>query len=109
MGLLWLTILILSVVSAIFAWINFPREGRFNKLAISLFLANGLLNIFWSYLVLRRNLVLPQFFEALAFDAAAIGLIILIWPLTRLAFILLWPYAVWIAFAVFMAFRVLFF
>lgn len=100
-GLVWTIIFILFAFSALL----FYKKGRERKnfwVIVLLFLINVSLNIFWSYLFFANQLIGAAAFEAFLLGISVIGLIILIWPISKLASALLFPYAGWVAFATFL-------
>lgn len=104
-GAVWTTIFILSAISALIVWNRFPRGRRFSWVFI-IFGINALLNIFWSYLFFGKNLLDFAFWEAGFLFISVVLLIILIRPVSRLAAILLYPYAIWGAFATYLTYTV---
>ena len=110
-GMVWTVIFILSTISAIIVWnLHAPfgplkRDSRFVAI-ILIFLFNGFLNVFWSYLFFNRHLMYAASWEAVALDVTVIVLMILIWGVSRLASLLLFPYACWTAFASFLTYTV---
>ena len=110
-GMVWTIIFILSTISAIIVWNShapfgsIPRDYRFVAI-ISIFLLNGFLNVFWSYLFFNRYLMYAAIWEAIALDITVIVLMVLIWGISRWASLLLLPYACWTAFASFLTYTV---
>ena len=104
-GIVWTTIFILSAISSLIVWNRFPRGRRFSWIFI-IFGINALLNIFWSYLFFGKNLLDFAFWEAGFLFISVVLLIILIRPVSRLAAILLYPYAIWGAFATYLTYTV---
>ncbi|HTY39939.1 MAG TPA: TspO/MBR family protein [Candidatus Paceibacterota bacterium] len=101
-GIVWTTIFILAAISAILVWNGMPRSNVF-WFIIMLFLLNGLLNVFWSYLFFGAPHALGwATLEAAVLDLSVIALVVLIWPFSRLAAGLLMPYAAWVAFATYL-------
>jgi benzodiazapine receptor len=104
-GAVWTTIFILTTISAILVWRKAKRDSRFWWI-IGLFIANALLNIFWSFLFFGRAMIGPAVWEAALLDATVIALVILIWRTSRIASLLLVPYAAWVAFATYLTYSV---
>jgi benzodiazapine receptor len=104
-GAVWTTIFILTAISAIIFWGKAPRDGRF-WWVLGFFILNGLLNIFWSYLFFNRHWIGAAVWEAGVLDLSVIVLIILIWPISRWASILLIPYTAWTTFATYLTYVV---
>lgn len=104
-GLAWTTIFILTAISAVRVWQRAPRNNRLWWIVL-LFLLNGALNVGWSYLFFNQHLIGASVIEMLALNATTIILVILIWPINRLAALLLWPYVGWVTFATYLAYSV---
>jgi tryptophan-rich sensory protein len=104
-GTVWTIIFILTTISALILWKNAPRDTRFYIL-ISVFLANAFLNVFWSYLFFSQHLIGYAVFEAALLGLSVIVLIVLAWPISRLAAYLLVPYAAWVSFAIYLTYSV---
>ncbi|MFA5133420.1 MAG: TspO/MBR family protein [Patescibacteria group bacterium] len=97
-GTVWTIIFILSAISAIMVWNKALHNQKF-WIIIGLFILNGLLNFFWSYLFFGKQQIFGALFEIIPLEVSVVTLMILIWPLSRLASLLLLPYAGWVAFA----------
>ncbi len=97
-GVVWTIIFILSAFSALIVW-NKPKK---NWLIILVFLINTGLNVFWSFLFFNQHLIGAAFFEAVLLNITVFILIFTIWPVSKLASLLLVPYALWTAFASFL-------
>lgn len=104
-GLAWTTIFILTAISALVVWKNAPRDSRLWWIVL-LFLLNGILNVGWSYLFFNQHLIGASILEMLVLNATTIALVFLIWPINRLAAILLFPYIGWVTFATYLAYSV---
>lgn len=104
-GIVWTIIFILSTASALIFYNLAERGNRFIWI-IFICLLNAILNISWSYLFFRQHLIGPAVIEAALLDLSVIALIILIWPISRLASLLLLPYAGWAAFATYLTYIV---
>ena len=64
-----------------------------------LFGSNLALNLAWSLIFFRGRSPLAAGVEIVALEGTTIALIIRAWPVSRLASLLLVPYALWVAFA----------
>jgi benzodiazapine receptor len=104
-GAVWTAIFILTAISAILVWNKAKRGPRFGWI-IGIFIANAALNVFWSFLFFGQHLIGYAVWEAALLDLSVIALMILIWPVSRLASALLVPYAVWVAFAAYLTYVV---
>lgn len=110
-GMVWTLIFILSTLSALFYWNIHKPWGRIPRtsnfwITISLFLMNGILNILWSVLFFGQHNIIAAFFEAIVLGLTVIGLIVLIFPKSKLSSALLLPYAIWVGFASFLTWNV---
>jgi translocator protein len=104
-GMVWTVIFILCAISAIIMWNKIPHNTLFWWI-IGLFIANAILNIGWSLLFFNQHMILASIFEMILLEASTIAIIILTWPLARLAAELLLPYAAWVAFATFLTMNI---
>ncbi len=104
-GLAWTAIFILTALSAMLVWNTAPRDSRLWWIVL-LFTLNGILNVFWSYLFFNQHLIGVSILEMLMLNATTIALIFLMWPLSRLAATLLFPYVGWVTFATYLAYSV---
>jgi tryptophan-rich sensory protein len=100
-GAVWTVIFILTTISALIVWNRVPRDTRFWWI-VGILLLNAVLNVLWSYLFFDRHLMGWAVLEAAALDLTVIALMVLIWPLSRIASLLLLPYAGWVAFATYL-------
>lgn len=105
-GSIWTVIFILTTASALLVWnANIPRQKTF-KWIVALFIINAVLNAGWSFLFFGQQLVLLSIIEMVLLEVTTIVLIILIWSISRLASYLLFPYALWVMLATFLAYQV---
>ncbi|MCX6738269.1 MAG: tryptophan-rich sensory protein [Candidatus Parcubacteria bacterium] len=105
-GMVWTLIFVLTTISAILFWSRGFRNKKF-WIVISLFVANGILNALWSFLFFGLHLIGASILEMIVLEITTIFLIILIKPTSKLASILLYPYAIWVAFATYLAYSTL--
>ncbi len=106
-GLVWTIIFILSTISALTVWNLQPKDWRLLSILALLFLVNAVLNVGWSYLFFYLHLIAASILEMVILDLTVLALIIYIWPVSELAGWLLMPYAVWVAFATYLAYQIL--
>ncbi|MFH1822883.1 MAG: TspO/MBR family protein [Patescibacteria group bacterium] len=104
-GAVWTLIFILGTISALIFFNKAEHNSLFNWIII-VFIINAFLNVFWSYLFFYLHLISPAIFEAATLGASVVILIILIWPISRLAASLLIPYASWVMFATYLTYSV---
>jgi tryptophan-rich sensory protein len=93
-GAVWTVLFALIAVASALAW---QRE---RAASYTLLLGVNLtLNVAWSYLFFARRSPAAAMGELVLLELTCIGLVLFAWPLSRLAAALLAPYAVWVAFA----------
>jgi len=107
-GTVWTIIFILTTISAIIVFTRDDEQTtRAQKWRIgALFIANALLNIFWSYLFFTQHEIGWATGEALILNLSVIFLIVCIWPISKTASILLLPYTAWVTFATYLSYIV---
>ena len=105
-GPVW-TILYIMIASS--ALIAFRRvSNKFVLKTISwLFAANAVLNVFWSFLFFSQHLIFWALVEMVFLNLSTVALIVLIWPRSRLASLLLVPYVLWVSFATYLTAMIL--
>lgn len=104
-GAAWTIIFILSALAALIFWHKSPHNKQFREIAW-LFVLNGVLNVFWSFVFFDQRLIGASILEMLALELTVIALIAIIWRTSKLASALLAPYALWVAFATYLAYAV---
>ncbi len=104
-GMVWTVIFVLTAAAALLVWNSPGPKPRFG-LITGIFLLNAGLNVLWSFLFFRLHLLAAAGWEAVALDLTVIALVILCWPISRAASVLLLPYAGWVAFASYLTFSV---
>lgn len=104
-GIVWTIIFILTTISALIVWNKFDYDNKF-WLIIGLFILNAILNALWSFIFFYSGQIGPAIIEMLVLEATVIGLIVLIWPLSKLAAGLLIPYSAWVLFATYLAYSI---
>ncbi|MBN1325862.1 tryptophan-rich sensory protein [Candidatus Falkowbacteria bacterium] len=104
-GSVWTVIFILSTISALIVWNNIPKTNLFWWI-IGLFIANAILNVLWSFIFFYSQSIGPSIIEMIILELTVLCLCILIWPFSKIASILLWPYAAWVIFATYLAYNI---
>ena len=104
-GAVWTLIFILTTISALIVW-NKGKQNKYFWLIIAVFLVNGFLNAFWSYLFFWKGLIGPAVWEAGLLGFSVLVLIAFIWRAFKTASLLLVPYFLWVVFATFLTYRV---
>jgi translocator protein len=102
----WSIIFVLTAISVLIYWSRAYRNLRF-VIVISIFIINAILNVLWSYLFFGLHFVGASILEMIFLEATIITLIVLIRRTSRIASILLYPYAIWVIFATFLAYNIL--
>lgn len=104
-GIAWTTIYILSAMSAIMIWNRSENDLRLSVIAV-LFLLNAMLNVFWSYLFFDLHELTMAGYDSFLLGTTVIALIVFSWPISKIASLLLVPYAGWVTFATYLTFLV---
>lgn len=104
-GLIWTIIFILTATSALMVLSKASKKKLFYWI-FTLFLINAFLNVFWSYLFFGQHLIFAAIIEMILLEATVLALIILIWPVSFWAALLLFPYAFWVIFATYLAVQI---
>jgi len=102
-GLVWTLIYILATASALIVW-NKAKNRAEQSLVGWSFTLNAGLNIHWSALFFKAELIGFAVWGALFLLLSVVALILISWPINRPASLLLWPYAVWVTFATYLNF-----
>jgi len=104
-GMVWTLIYILTAICALIVWNKFKRNKKF-WIIISLFILNAVLNFGWSYLFFYKGLIGASIIEMIVLGLTIISLIYLIGTKMKKLSYLLYPYAIWVAFATYLAWSV---
>ncbi|HOP84992.1 MAG TPA: tryptophan-rich sensory protein [Syntrophorhabdaceae bacterium] len=102
-SILWTIIYILTAIS----FILFVNKGRGKKYfwhIIGLFLVNGIINAFWSYIFFVYHKIFLAFLNAVLIWISVALLMVALWRHSIIASLLLAPYLVWTSFATYLAF-----
>jgi len=94
----WNIIFILAIGSITLIWNTWPRTAL-TYWAIAAFVLNAIINVVWSALFFGNRLILPAVYDAGLLFLSVVLVMILAWPISRIASLLLIPYAGWVAFA----------
>ncbi len=96
-GAVWTVLFALIAVASAILW----SKGR--PVAYTLTLGVNLaLNVFWSYLFFAQRSPSAALGELVILGMTCVALVLLAWPVSRIAAALLLPYVVWVAFAGFL-------
>jgi tryptophan-rich sensory protein len=97
-GGMWTLIYILTTSTVLVFW-NRYKGAKNYKIIIGLFIVNGLLNATWSMLFFGFNLLLFSLIDIIILNLTIIGLIVLIWPRSKILALTLVPYTGWVTVA----------
>ncbi len=103
-GAVWTVIFILSAISALLVWNAADAQHR--SLIAFVFAANAILNILWCYLFFGLHTIGLSIAEMALLNLTTLALIVLIWPTSRAASLLLVPYFLWVSFATYLTVRI---
>ena len=97
-GVIWTIIFILSALAWMVAFNSNPPQSQKNKITI-LFLLNGFFNVLWSVLYFRMQHPDWSFIEAFFLWGSVLAIILVMWPIRRIAAYLMLPYLIWVTIA----------
>lgn len=122
-GPVWTIIYVLTTLSVILVWDRVHekhnwlwrwwhkkqlsvQQWRMHAILI-LFIANALLNVLWSYFFFGQQLFVAALADMMVLNLTTIVLMVLIWPLSRVASLLLAPYVIWVSFATVLTYQLM--
>ncbi len=97
-GVVWTTIFTLCAISAALAW-KATRTNAERRRVIQWFAVNALLNMTWSALYFGMHRPDWALVEVALLWLSIVVLIRVLWPISRVASLLLLPYLVWVSIA----------
>ncbi|WP_341850201.1 TspO/MBR family protein [Sphingomonas natans] len=97
-GIAWTAIYACTALAGVTAWLATSHWVERERL-LGLFALSGFLNILWSLLFFRLHRPDWAVIEVLGLWLSIAGLIIIVWPRSMLAAVLLLPYLLWVTFA----------
>jgi tryptophan-rich sensory protein len=97
-GAIWTVIFATAAVAGVTAWRG-ARTSAGREWVIGLFALNGFLNVVWSLLFFTLQRPDWALIESAALWVSVALLIVCLWPMSRLASLLLAPYLVWVSIA----------
>jgi len=104
-GPVWTFIYVCVAISAIAFWDRFDYFKMRYWWINGLFRLNLILNVFWSYLFFVQHEIFAAFIEMNILNLTTLALIVLLWPISKKASILLVPYFVWVSFATYLTYQ----
>lgn len=100
-GPAWTIILGLAAWSAVIAWNAAPDHAARISVVV-LFTTNALFHALWSPLFFRARRPDWALVEVVFLWASLVALVVGLWPIARLASLLIVPYLLWVSFAAFL-------
>lgn len=100
-GPAWTIILGLAAWSAITAW-NAAANDTQRATVIILFASNAVCHLLWSPLFFKLRRPDWALVEVFFLWASLVAMVVLLWPISPLASLLVWPYLAWVSFAAFL-------
>ena len=104
-GPAWMMIFALSVIAAVIAWRDAPTDGARWGI-VALYLVNGALNVFWNVLFFTRRRPDHALVEVVFLWLSILAPIVMFWPFSPTAALLLVPYLVWLSFAAYLNYEI---
>lgn len=104
-GAVWTILFILIALSLFVFWNKTPHTGTFSHI-LTFFIINAILNVGWSFFFFNQHWIGVAVGGALALGVSVIVLIFLLWPKSRIASLLLVPYAGWVFFASYLTYNI---
>jgi tryptophan-rich sensory protein len=97
-GVIWTIIFVLSAIAWMIAFNSNPSSSQKNKI-ITLFFLNGFLNVLWSVFYFRMHHPDWSLIEAYFLWGSVLEIILVMWPIRKLAALLMVPYLLWVTIA----------
>jgi translocator protein len=104
-GPAWTLIFVCSVFAAVKGW-RAAESSRARTLLVVFFLANAVLNLLWSLLFFHLQRPDWALLEVPLLWLSILVLVVLLWPRSRVAASLLFPYLAWVSFAAFLNYTI---
>ncbi len=105
-GTVWTIIFILTMVSALLVWSRARKSAPLKWITLA-FVVNAILNILWSAIFFQWHFLTLAVIEAGLLGLSVIVLMKLTWPISRIASLLLLPYAGWVCFATYLTYLIM--
>lgn len=106
-SIVWTIISVLTAVSVILFWNNSNLKIKEDRAILSLFIFNGFLNVFWSYLFFTKRLIFLSLVDSILLLLTLVFLVVLLFRKNKIASLLLLPYLIWLSFAIILNFQYL--
>lgn len=102
-GPVWTTLYAMITISVLIIWNKAQLSWRY-KTIIALFIVNAILNVLWTWLFFYQHALLWALGEMLILNLTTVILVVLIWPISRVASLLLLPYLVWVSYVSYLSY-----
>lgn len=103
---IWAVIYVLAAWSLLIVWNAIPRDKRFAWI-MGGYVVSVLLNLIWSVVFFHLHLLGAAVGSALILGVAVLALMVLIYPRSPKASLLLLPYTIWVFFAAYLNYTVM--
>ncbi len=100
-AIVWALLFFLTAISSSHVW-NSQPHGRHTRIAITLYLLNALLVLFWNYLFFGLHLLMLAGVVAALVGLSVVALMIRVSRISKKATWLLAPYLIWMALALYL-------
>ncbi|MBS0240810.1 MAG: tryptophan-rich sensory protein [Proteobacteria bacterium] len=97
-GPAWTVIFALIAIAAAQAWVSAPSFDDRHRIVVA-FVVNGVLNTLWSILFFKLRRPDWALAEVVLLWLSIVWLIVVAWPVSKAAVLLLLPYILWVSFA----------
>ena len=103
-GAVWTAIYILAAISALIVWNSSAilHDDPIFSVIVSMLFINAVINVSWSFLFFSLHMIEWAGITSAALGLSVLALIMLIFPISVLAAVLLVPYLVWVCFATYL-------
>ena len=117
--IVWLVVFVMAVISALIAWNKRYTENKFLLIlkkkeidvifvfVIGLFIVNAVFSVMWSLLFFVLHQISLTLFEMFILEITTLVMIGLMWNRSRVASLLLIPYATCMAFVTYLIFQIM--
>ena len=97
-GVIWTIIFVLSALAWMVTFESNPTQTQKNRITI-FFILNGIFNVLWSVFYFRMHHPDWSFIEAFFLWGSVLAIILVMWPIRRVAAYLMIPYLIWVTIA----------
>ena len=105
--IVWNILFFLIALSLYFSWVN-SKKIQQKKIISLVFGINFFLNILWSYLFFTLQNPTLAFYEIFILWFSILSMIFVTWKINKLSSVLLWPYLIWVSFASYLNYLIVF-